>query len=99
MSQELRDYELVFILSPDIPEEEMPAAIERVTQAVTSRGGEVKEIDRWGRKKLAYPIAGHIEGDYVLTQVRLDPARTAELEAGFHISEEVIRHLLVRVGE
>jgi small subunit ribosomal protein S6 len=95
----LRDYELVFILNPDIAEEEVPAAIERVTQAITSRGGEVTEVDRWGRRKLAYPISGHAEGNYVLTQIRLDPTRTAELEAGFHISEEVIRHLLVRVGE
>lgn len=95
----MRDYELVVIISPEVPEEEMPAAIERVSQAIVSRGGEVREVDHWGRKKLAYPIKSCSEGNYVLTQLRLDPTRTVELEAGLRLSEEVIRHLLVRVGE
>ena len=95
----MRDYELVVIISPEVPEEEVPAAIERVSQAIASRGGEVKEVDQWGRRKLAYPIKHCSEGNYVLTQLRLDPARTAELEAGLRLSEEVIRHLLVRVGD
>lgn len=95
----MRDYELVVIISPEVPEEEVPAAIERVGQAIASRGGEVKEVDQWGRRKLAYPIKRCSEGNYVLTQLRLDPARTAELEAGLRLSEEVIRHLLVRVGD
>jgi small subunit ribosomal protein S6 len=95
----VHDYELVVIISPEVSEEEVPAAIERISQAIVSRGGEVKEVDHWGRKKLAYPIKEYREGNYVLTQLRLDPTRTAELEAGLHISEEVVRHLLVRVGE
>jgi small subunit ribosomal protein S6 len=95
----VRDYELVFIISPEVSEEEMPAAIERVSQAIVSRGGEVREVDHWGRKKLAYPIKRCNEGNYVLTQLRLDPTRTVELEAGLRLSEEVLRHLLVRVGE
>lgn len=95
----MRDYELVLIMSPELAEEEVPAAIERISQAVASRGGEVKEVDRWGRRKLAYPIKRHHEGTYLLAQLKLDPSRTAELEAGLHISEEVIRHLLVRVGD
>lgn len=95
----MRDYELVVIISPEVPEEEVPAAIERVSQTIVSRGGEVRDVDHWGRRKLAYPIKHHGEGNYVLTQLRLDPGRTAELEAGLRLSEEVIRHLLVRVGD
>jgi small subunit ribosomal protein S6 len=95
----LRDYELVVIISPEVSEEEVPAAIERLSEAIVRRGGEVKEVNRWGRRKLAYPIKRHLEGTYVVTQLRLEPTRTGELEAGLQISEEVIRHLLVRVDE
>jgi small subunit ribosomal protein S6 len=95
----LRDYELVVILSPELAEEDIPAAIDRLSQLIVDRGGEVKDIDRWGRRKLAYPINKHLEGNYLVTQVRLDPNRTSDVEAGLRISEEVLRHLLLRVGD
>jgi small subunit ribosomal protein S6 len=95
----LRDYELVVILSPELAEEDIPAAIDRLSQLIVDRGGEVKDVDRWGRRKLAYPIKKHLEGNYLVTQVRLDPNRTSDVEAGLRISEEVLRHLLLRVGD
>jgi small subunit ribosomal protein S6 len=95
----LRDYELVVILSPELAEEDLPAAVDRLSQFIADRGGEVKDINRWGRRKLAYPIKSHSEGNYLVTQVRLDPNRTSDLEAGLRIYEEVLRHLLVRVGD
>jgi len=95
----LRDYELVVILSPELTEDDVPAAIDRLTRLIADRGGEVKDINRWGRRKLAYPIKRHLEGSYLVTQVRLDPNRASDVEAGLRISEEVLRHLLVRVGD
>jgi small subunit ribosomal protein S6 len=95
----LRDYELVVILSPELAEEDIPAAIDRLSQLIGDRGGEVRDVDRWGRRKLAYPINKHLEGNFLVTQVRLDPNRTSDVEAGLRISEEVLRHLLVRVGD
>jgi small subunit ribosomal protein S6 len=95
----LRDYELVVILSPELAEEEVPAAIDRLSQFIADRGGEVTDINRWGRRKLAYPIKKQVEGNYLVTQVKLDPRRTTDIEAGLRISEEVLRHLLVRAGE
>jgi small subunit ribosomal protein S6 len=95
----LRDYELVVILSPELAEEDIPAAIDRLSQLIVDRGGEVKDVDRWGRRKLAYPINKHLEGNYLVTQVRLEPDRTSGVEAGLRISEEVLRHLLIRVGD
>lgn len=92
----MREYELVVILSPEVPEDEVPAAVERIQQSIRSRGGEVTEVDHWGRRKLAYPIQRYTEGNYLITHIRMDPERTKELEAGLQISEEVIRHLLVR---
>jgi small subunit ribosomal protein S6 len=95
----LHEYELVVVINPDVAEEDVPAAIERVTTAVTSRGGEVTDVDAWGRRKLAYHIDRHAEGNYVVTQIRLDPAKAHELEGGFAISEEILRHLLIRKDE
>ena len=95
----MRDYELVVILSPELAEEDVPAAIDRLSQLISDRGGEVKDVDRWGRRKLAYPINKHLEGNYLVTQVRLEPDRTSDVEAGLRISEEVLRHLLIRVGD
>ena len=95
----MREYELVVILSPEVGDEEVPAAVEKISQFVTDRGGEVTEVNRWGRRKLAYPIRRHLEGSYVVSQLRLDPQTAAQLEANLRISEDVLRHLLVRAGE
>jgi small subunit ribosomal protein S6 len=89
----------VVVINPEIAEEEVPAAVERVASAVTSRGGEVAEVTPWGRRKLAYPISRHVEGNYVLTNIRLDPARAHDLESSFLISDDILRHLLIRKDE
>jgi small subunit ribosomal protein S6 len=95
----LRDYELVVVLSPEIVEEDLPAAIERVTGAFTSRGGEIVETREWGRRRLAYPISRHTEGNYIISHLKIDPARTHEIESQFNIAEDILRHLLVRKDE
>jgi small subunit ribosomal protein S6 len=95
----LHEYELVVVINPEIIEEEVPAALDRVANAITSRGGEVAEVAPWGRRKLAYPIKSHVEGNYVLTNIRLDPARAHDLESSFLISDEILRHLLIRKDE
>lgn len=95
----MHEYELVVVMTPEIPEEDVPAAIERVTGAVTSRGGEIIETRPWGRRKLAYPIRTKTEGNYLISQIKLDPARAHELESNFAITEEILRHLLVRKDE
>lgn len=95
----MHEYELVVVINPDVAEEDVPAAIDRLKGAVTSRGGEITEVTPWGRRKLAYPISRHSEGNYVVTQIRLDPGRAHELESGFAISDEVLRHLLIRKDE
>lgn len=96
----MRKYELVVILSPQVADEEIDGAVERlIRRPIEDRGGELQEIDLWGRRKLAYPIQKQNEGNYVVTQLRLDPEQTKELERRLHISEEVMRHLLVRLDE
>jgi small subunit ribosomal protein S6 len=94
-----RDYELVVILNPEIGDDAVPNSIQRVEQGITSRGGEVMDSNHWGRRRLAYPIKRHMEGNYVVTQVKLDPAQVPDLEASLRISEDVIRHLIIRADE
>ena len=95
----LRDYELVVILSPEIEEGNMDASIDRVQQSIRSHGGEIVESNNWGRRRLAYPIRRHLEGNYVVSQIKLDPAEVPGLESGLRISEEVLRHLILKAGE
>jgi small subunit ribosomal protein S6 len=91
-------YELVVVISPQVADEDVSDTVDRlVRRPVESSGGEIEEVNPWGRRKLAYPIQRHMEGNYVLTNLSLDPARAKELERGLLISEEVIRHLLVRL--
>jgi len=95
----LRDYEMVVILSPEIGDDVIGESLERLSQSVTSRGGEIVDVNHWGRRRLAYPIKRHIEGNYVVSQVKLDPETVPELESNLRISEEVIRHMIVRAEE
>lgn len=95
----MRDYELIVIVSPEVPEEELPSHLDKISEFITNKGGSVTEVERWGKKKLAYPINHFREGNYVLTRFKLEPGTTAELEANLRISERILRHLLVRLGE
>lgn len=95
----MRDYELVLIISPEVAEENLAAVTDRVSQFITEKGGTIIEVNHWGRRKLAYPIRRFLEGNYTLTQFRLEPGVTGELKASLSISEEILRHLLVRVDE
>jgi len=95
----LRDYELIVIISPDVAEEEIPGTIDRVSDFITSRGGAITEVDHWGKRKLAYPIDRFREGNYVLSRFKFKPEMAAELEANLKISEKILRHLLIRLGD
>ncbi len=95
----MRDYELVTVFNPEIGDDATPQAIERLGAQIAARGGEVVETNHWGRRKLAYPINQFYEGNYVVTQMRMEPLRTRELEASLRITEDVLRHLLVRTDE
>jgi small subunit ribosomal protein S6 len=86
------------VFSPEITEEDLPAEIDRVNDLITQKGGVVGEVNRWGRKRLAYPIKKHREGNYVLTPLRLQPDVAPELEKNLQGLEQILRYLLVRVG-
>ena len=99
LAASLREYELVVILRPDIPDDALPTSLDWLQQSVSARGGEVVDTNHWGRRRLAYPIKSHLEGNYVVSQIKLDPAEVSALENGLKISEDVLRHLVVRAGD
>lgn len=95
----MRSYELVTIISPEMPDEDIPQTIERVGQLIVGKGGTIDKVQRWGRRKLSYPIKRHLEGHYALTQFTLDPNLTSELESELRVSEDVLKYLLVRIDK
>ena len=96
---ELPDYELTFIVSPELNEEEFEATVDSVQRFITEREGSITDVERWGKRKLAYPIQHFIEGSYVLIRFKLAPALGKELEANLKISERVLRHLLIKLED
>jgi small subunit ribosomal protein S6 len=91
------DYELVFIINPEVADDALDPIINNLTQFITGKGGTIAEIARWGRKKLAYPIKHVLEGNYVLIKFKLDPSANKELENNLKISEKIIRYLLIKI--
>jgi len=96
--EQLCDYELIVIVRPEADEENFEAAVESVGQFVAGKGGTVSEVERWGKRRLAYPIKQYGEGNYVLTRFQMKPEHNKELEANLRISEDVIRHLLIKLS-
>ena len=94
----LADYEMVYIVSPEVDDEALESRIESISQFISGRSGVVDEVEKWGKKKLAYPIKHFLEGNYVLTRFKVSPAQCKELEANLKITEEVLRHLLIKLG-
>ncbi len=97
--ERLRDYELVLIISPEVVGEKFDTVVENVSQFITGKGGIISDVERWNKRRLAYPIRHFEEGSYVLARFKLKPTLSKELEANLRISEEVLRHLLIKLSE
>jgi small subunit ribosomal protein S6 len=96
---QLHEYEMMYILRPELDEAAIAAAIAKVSGLVTTNGGEIVKAEPWGRRRLAYPIEGCRDGQYVLMQYKVDPKSVLEIERTLRISEEVIRYLVIRLDE
>ena len=91
-----RDYEIGFILNPEVSEEQTRTILERIEQIVANYAGQVVKVNQWGRRRLAYPIEHHRDGFYVFIDTILTPETVAELDRTLKVSEEVLRHLIKR---
>lgn len=95
----MRTYEAMFILKPSLEEEAIKAALEKFKGIIEKNGGEVVEVDEWGKRRLAYPIAKLNEGIYTLFTFKADTELPKELDRNFRISDDVIRSMITRVEE
>lgn len=94
-----RQYELVYITPPDTTDEAL-ATLQGQVQAVVDRfGGTIESTENWGRRRLAYEIAGHREGIYVLHVINGPADLNAELDRRLRVFDDVIRHMIIRVDE
>ncbi len=91
----MRSYEVMFIIDPAIETEEAEKILSRVVQVLSDQGANVTNVDRWGKRRLAYEIAGHRDGNYMVVAFQGPPHAGAELDRVLRITDGVIRHLLV----
>ena len=89
-------YEAMYLVHPSVDDERLAEIIARYNQVVESAGGVIEHSGKWDRRRLAYPINKVQEATYVLMYFRADPQVPAELDRLFRISDEVIRHLIIR---
>jgi len=96
VSSAVRRYELMLVFRPDAPDDRISAIIDRTTRQVTADGGQIVKVAPWGRRRLAYPIDRHREAAYHIVVFEAPTTAIAELERGLLITEELLRHLVVR---
>jgi small subunit ribosomal protein S6 len=94
-----RIYEELFILRPDITDEEVTPIIEQLRGVVTTAGGTVDKEERWGVRRLAYRVEKRAEGYYVLLQLTAPPTTVKEVERRLRVNDAVLKHMTVRIDE
>jgi len=95
----LRTYELLAIVQPNLEEEPLNAVVDSICEVMTENGGEIVHAEVLGKRRLAYEIKRQTEGFYVLVHANLEPPAITELERMLRLSEDVLRHLLLRLDE
>jgi len=94
-----RTYEIMFIVRPDVEEAELDKLIEGFSANVTHGGGEVKSVEKMGRRRLAYTVRKFNDGFYVLMNVAAQGSLITEIERRLRVSEQVIKFITVRMDE
>jgi len=92
----VNEYEMMTVFHPRLNADETTAAITALEEQIVANGGEMLSTDNWGRRRLAYPIDGVADGNYVLMTFNFPPANTGALERWIRISETTLRHMLIR---
>jgi small subunit ribosomal protein S6 len=95
----LNDYEVALIIRPEVEEEAQEALIERLSEILTSEGGQVANVEKWGQRRLAYPINKVNEGHYYFIQGKFAPSVLPELERNIRLSESILRHMVLRMDD
>lgn len=95
----MREYEIVYVVKPDLSEEERAGKVARIHSLITENGGEIGETNDWGKRTLAYEIRHYSEGHYGLTTFRLPSQSVEPLRDRLNIDEEILRFQVVARAE
>jgi small subunit ribosomal protein S6 len=90
----MRRYELMLLFRPDLEDDKLQSAVEKVTRAIVNAGGALTKVSPWGKRRLAYDIQHFREASYFLIHFDIVPSAVREIERGLLISEEILRHLV-----
>jgi small subunit ribosomal protein S6 len=91
----MKPYELVVIIHPDLDDEAINQAVDRIKEWIAKADGKVEKVDNWGKKRLSYAIQKQNEGIYFLLTITMPPDAITEFERNLIILEPVMRHLIV----
>jgi len=95
----MKKYETIFILDPDLEEEQTQSVIEKIKGIITQTNGEILKVEDWGKRKLAYEVKKKSKGHYFLIHFLGTAALLSELERNFRVMDAVIKFQSVRLGE
>jgi small subunit ribosomal protein S6 len=95
----MRPYEVMMILDPTLDDETVRAEVDRATELIKARGGSPGRVERWGKRRLAYEIRKHREGNYVLVSAQAEPATMSDLDRQLTLADGVLRHKVVHLPE
>ena len=93
------DYEVTYIVRPNLEETEVDTRVEQIAEALRTNGGEPGEIEKMGKRRLAYEINDLREGYYVVMKFKSDAAQAKELERQLRLNEDVMRQLLINLSD
>jgi small subunit ribosomal protein S6 len=93
----MRRYELMLVLRPDTADDRVQQILDRTTRGIAAGDGQIIKVSPWGRRRLAYPIDGQREGSYHIILFDAPAEVVAEMERSLNITEEVMRHMVVKI--
>jgi small subunit ribosomal protein S6 len=95
----MRRYELMLLLRPDLDDDRLQSAVEKVTRAIVNAGGSLSKVSPWGKRRLAYEIAHQRDASYFLIHFDIEPAAIRGIERGLQLSEDILRHMVTVLDE
>lgn len=94
----MNKYEVMFIVKP-AEEEAIEAVVAKFENLIKTNGGEIEKIDRWGKRRLAFELKDFAEGHYFVVYFAAQPKVITELDRVMKITDEILRHMIIRQGE
>ncbi len=95
----MRAYECLYMVRPDMEDEAYSALVKKFNEVITNGGGEIENVDEWGKRRLAYEIHDYREGKYILVHFKSNHEVAQELERLMRINDDVLRYMVTRRDE